>query len=65
MRILVTGGTGLLGNNLIRQLVETEHEVVALVRSQSIPKSLEGLKVDVVSGDVTDKPSILRAAEGV
>jgi dihydroflavonol-4-reductase len=34
MRAFVTGGTGLLGNNLIRLLIEQGHEVKALVRSQ-------------------------------
>lgn len=64
MRILITGGTGLLGNNLIRQSLTAGHEVVALVRSKTPPKSLEGLNITISQGDVTDKESIMRAADG-
>ncbi len=33
MRILVTGGTGFIGQHLCRRLVERGDEVIALVRS--------------------------------
>ncbi|HUK90777.1 MAG TPA: NmrA family NAD(P)-binding protein, partial [Blastocatellia bacterium] len=33
MKAFVTGSTGLLGNNLVRLLVEQGHSVKALVRS--------------------------------
>ena len=38
-RVFITGGTGLLGSHLTRQLVEKGAEVVALVRD-SVPRSL-------------------------
>lgn len=38
-KVFITGGTGLLGSHLTRQLVEKGAEVVALVRD-SVPKSL-------------------------
>ena len=34
MRALVTGSTGLLGNNLVRTLIDAGHEVWALARSK-------------------------------
>ncbi len=34
MRGLVTGSTGLLGNNLVRILLQAGHEVWALARSK-------------------------------
>jgi uncharacterized protein YbjT (DUF2867 family) len=34
MRALVTGNTGLLGNNLVRTLIDAVHEVCALARSK-------------------------------
>ena len=35
MMVLVTGGTGLVGGNLIRELVRRGDEVIALVRKNS------------------------------
>jgi CDP-glucose 4,6-dehydratase len=61
-RVLVTGGTGLLGSHLTRQLVQRGAEVVALVRD-SVHRSpfFEtgsewnlAAKVDTVRGDVED-----------
>jgi dihydroflavonol-4-reductase len=34
MRAFVTGSTGLLGNNLVRTLLQAGHEVWALARSK-------------------------------
>ena len=39
MRALVTGSTGLLGNNLVRTLLDAGHEVWALARSKSATQS--------------------------
>lgn len=47
MKILVTGGTGLLGNNLIRKLLQQKTTVRAAVRTLN-PKALEGLDVEQV-----------------
>ena len=65
MRILVTGSTGLLGNNLVRQALDDGHQVVALVRTKERPKALSDLNVELAFGDVTDSDSVLRAASGV
>lgn len=51
----VTGSTGLLGNNLVRQLVERGVRVTALARSRSkAATQLAGLDVDIVEGDMAD-----------
>lgn len=65
MRLLITGSTGLLGNNLVRKAIEAGHQVKALVRDASRPKSLEGVDCELAHGDVTDADSIMRGAEGV
>ncbi len=53
MRAFVTGGTGLLGSNLIRLLVEQGHEITALVRSQRKAAQVLGdLPVTLVEGDM-------------
>ncbi|MEO1524176.1 MAG: NAD-dependent epimerase/dehydratase family protein [Planctomycetota bacterium] len=48
MRVLVTGGTGLLGNTVCRQLRERGHSVLALVRSEPDPEVFEGLDVELL-----------------
>jgi dihydroflavonol-4-reductase len=37
MRAFVTGSTGLLGNNLVRTLLDAGHEVWVLARSKEYP----------------------------
>lgn len=55
MKAFVTGATGLLGNNLVRELIRRRHEVKALVRSEEKAKKLFGdLPVDYVKGDMED-----------
>lgn len=62
MRYLVTGGTGFLGFELVRQLRDAGHEVVALCRSDA--PALEALGATVRQGDVLDAESVKRAADG-
>ncbi len=53
MKAFVTGSTGLLGNNLVRLLVEQGHEVKVLVRSKDKAARIFGnLNVTPVQGDM-------------
>ena len=56
MKAFVTGSTGLLGSNLVRQLLEQGHDVVALARSpQKAQQQLGTLaRLSVVKGDIED-----------
>jgi dihydroflavonol-4-reductase len=65
MRSLVTGATGLLGNNLVRALLAQGGSVRVLVRPGSDPTPLAGLDVEVVRGDVRDPTSLSAAVAGV
>jgi dihydroflavonol-4-reductase len=65
MKTLVTGATGLVGNNVTRLLVEQNSAVRVLVRPQHDPRPLEGLDVEIVDGDVRDEASVQRACVGV
>jgi dihydroflavonol-4-reductase len=60
MRIFVTGGTGLLGNTILRQLSESGHELVALVRGvpNSDSKVFAGIETEFASGDLADQSAI-------
>lgn len=65
MKYLVTGATGLLGNNIVRELLARGHEVRVLARSTSDPRPLEGLDVERTEGDVRDASAVSRACKGV
>ena len=66
MKILVTGGAGFIGSNLVEELVRRDHEVVAFDNFYlGTRTNLEGLDVEVVSGDIRDADSVNKAASGV
>lgn len=54
MRAFVTGGTGFVGANLVRELLHQGYAVRALVRPESRLDNLEGLEVEIVRGDLND-----------
>jgi NADH dehydrogenase len=60
MQVFVTGATGFVGHEVIRQLLRAGHRPVCLVRPGSEEK-LPSASVDVRSGDVT-RPETLRGA---
>jgi len=64
MRVLVTGGTGFVGSNLARALVDRGHEVRILRRERSDLRALGTLAVEHAIGDVRDFESVQRAVEG-
>jgi NADH dehydrogenase len=64
--ILVTGGTGFIGQAVIRQLVENGYAVRALVRpSRQTPNLPKQVPVEVALGDIADPESIRAALVGV
>ena len=64
MIALVTGANGLLGNHIVRALLEDGHTVKAMVRETSNLKALEGLDIDYTYGDVRDSAALRAAADG-
>ncbi len=62
MKVLVTGGAGFLGRNVVSSLLEAGHEAVLLIRGGSRPGLPEA--ATVVDGDVRDAELFKRAAEG-
>ena len=68
MKAFITGGTGFIGQHLVRKLRERGDEVVALVRSPSKAAPLRDLGADIVEGDLSDDDAIkqgVAGAEGV
>lgn len=63
MKVLLLGASGLLGHNVLQQLVADGHEVTALVRrSEGIRLQADGWHT--VVGSVLDYPTLCRAAKG-
>jgi len=71
MKVLITGATGLLGNNLLRQCLLQGIQTEVLVRKQSDLRPFHDLlaaahqRLVIHQGDITDLDSIRRAATGI
>jgi dihydroflavonol-4-reductase len=64
MTTLVTGATGFVGSAVARALAARGHPLRLLVRPSSDRRNLAGLDAEVVTGDLTDPDSLVRAAAG-
>jgi dihydroflavonol-4-reductase len=62
---LVTGGTGFVGANVVRELLAQGRAVRVLARPGSDRRALAGLGVEIVEGDLLDPASLRRAVKGV
>lgn len=63
--ILVTGGTGFVGRNIVKKLVQEGQQVRCLVRKTSNRRVLDDLPVEFCEGDITDPPSLEGALRGI
>ncbi len=63
LKVAVTGASGHIGANLVRELITRGYEVVALIRKTS--RALDGLDVVRVHGDISDRQSLSSAFKGV
>ena len=67
MKALLTGGSGFLGSQLCKELLDEGHDVVVLDdHSRGHPARLEhfGDRIKLVDGDVRDPASVRKATEG-
>ena len=61
---LVTGGTGFVGANVVRELLRDGRPVRVLARAGGDRRALAGLDVETVDGDLLDTESLRRAVRG-
>ena len=59
--IMVFGGTGKLGLEVVKQLLAHHEKVTVLARASSDTKALKALGVDIVTGDALDPESLKQA----
>jgi nucleoside-diphosphate-sugar epimerase len=64
MKAFVTGGSGFVGQHVVRKLVERGYDVHALVRSKASADIVEALGATVVPGDITDVESMREGMAG-
>jgi nucleoside-diphosphate-sugar epimerase len=65
VKALVTGGSGFIGSNLVRALLERGHDVRVLDNFSTGHRSnLDGLEVEVVEGDLRSYERVATAVQG-
>jgi nucleoside-diphosphate-sugar epimerase len=65
MKVLVTGGTGFVGSHIVEALLEKGHTVCVLKRQESPLRWLEGLPIEIRTGDVQTQAGLAEALEGM
>jgi len=64
MRVCLTGGTGFIGQALVKRLLANGAQVCVLARPSPRADALASQGVEVISGGVADADAIRRAVEG-
>jgi dihydroflavonol-4-reductase len=64
MKAFITGGTGFIGQHVVRKLIARGYGVYALVRSERSAAILSSLGANVVPGDITDTASMRAGMAG-
>ncbi len=62
--MLVTGGDGFLGTNIVRELLERDYAVRILTEPGRDPVTLAGLSFETIHGDIRDADHVIAAAQG-
>jgi dihydroflavonol-4-reductase len=65
MKTLVTGANGLLGANVVRELLKRNHEVSVLLRKGADDRTIRGLDIQIHHGDLSDESVLKQACNGV
>jgi uncharacterized protein YbjT (DUF2867 family) len=64
-KILITGATGKQGGSIIRHLLKHDGKIRAMTRDDKKAAELKKMGVEVVIGDLLDRPSIDAALRGI
>ena len=62
-RVFVTGPDGLLGSNIVRELLDRKYEVRVMLFHNRSPITLIGLPIEIVYGNITSKEDLIRLSK--
>ncbi len=65
MRVFVTGSTGFIGTELVKELIAAGHQVRGLTRSDAGVEQLKAVGAEVHRGDFTDLDCLRSGAQGI
>ena len=65
MRVFVTGSTGFIGTELVKELIAAGHKVRGLTRSDAGVEQLKAVGAEVHRGDLQDLDSLRSGAKGM
>jgi nucleoside-diphosphate-sugar epimerase len=63
MRVFITGGTGFIGSEVVKELLGVGYEIFGLARSESSAEKLRNAGAVAINGSIEDLESLARGAE--
>jgi len=64
-KALVTGAAGFIGSHVVRELLSENVEVRCLIRPGESTRNLDGLGVELLTGDILDIAAVEKALDGI
>ena len=64
MKVFITGGTGFLGQHLVRRMIQTDHTLYCLTGASGDSGELKKRGVHVITGDINDRASLNTGMHG-